>query len=273
MVSNKPEWVSQAEKQLFQRLKFHTQGEYTGAKCPVCGTGTDRLVVFEHGNYWCRRCGNKGWWKTDVNQRKPTYQKRKPPPKHLSWVPYHEHPDCLTQWGNRGVTSQEVKQWGLGYTDDCPVLPGRKSLTIPVFKQNRLLDIRYRILGDQITGKYRSESNPSLFNTDSVTQDQTILVVEGEIKTIISSRATKAVVGLPGVKYPIDELAQLYHPSQTIVLAFDPGTREDEKLVLGSLIASGIDARVAHFFDKPDDVLLEYGTDIFLEIIRQAEGD
>jgi hypothetical protein len=261
--SNKPEWAITAEKQLFQRLTFHTQGEYTGSNCPVCGKGTDRLVVFEHGNYWCRRCGHKGWWR-EGQQSNPPVRKDKPLPQQLAWVPYREHPDAIEQWSKRGVTSQEVERWGLGYSD-------KPSLTIPVFHQGKLLDIRHRLLGDQTHGKYRSESNTGLFNVDSVLLDQSILVVEGEIKAIISSRVVKAVVGLPGVKFPMWDLLAFYHPSQTIVLALDPGTGSDERKIYKQLLGKGVDVRIAGFFDKPDDVLMEYGEDVFLEIIRQAE--
>lgn len=274
-------WQDEATRALKQPLKHHAAGEMTGATCPICGTGHDRLVVFEEGNFWCRKCNHRGYWKlSSVNGVKPDARRtsdiyREKMSGCQDWIEYHDRvlgeQSIRELWGRWGVLEQEIHTWGLGYTDRCPSETNSPSLTIPVWSNNILTDIRHRLLSDQVSGKYRSHKpglKPTIFNVDSIGMSETVLVVEGEIKTIILSRIWKSVVGLPGKQHSILELN--IDPLQTVVLMLDPGSDEESQRMAQDLKDRGIRSRIAFPFDKPDDLLLEFGEDVVMAIVEQA---
>lgn len=276
------DWIWEASRALKQPLKRHSAGEMTASTCSVCGRGDDRLVVFEEGNFWCRKCGHRGFW--DQSRASSTSQraadgyrvnqiKRSQMVGCRDWVDYHdrvlEDHRMMQLWLDRGMQRSEISEWGLGYTDICP-MTGTPSLTIPVWHNNTLVDIRHRLL-DGDAGKYRSHKpglRASLFNLDSVGRSERVLLVEGEIKAILLSRVFDSVVGVPGLNHPMVELD--LNPLQSVVIMFDPGADSGAERVARDLLDAGIRSRIAHSFDKPDDLLLEFGPEIVRSIVEQA---
>jgi len=286
-------WIKEATATLHQRLSPHSRGEVTGALCPVCGKGKDRLVVFEEGNLWCRSCGHTGWWKnTDPRTRLEERQKSEAETaarqirllavlkNNTQWREYNaavtESSEKTLLWFSHGISQQQIETWGLGWCAECPTaeIPS-PSLTIPVFYRDDLLDIRHRLILDTNNGKYRSHLaglTPSLFNLAALDHDQ-VLVVEGEKKTIITNSEQRHVVGMPGAQFT----RQLKKELKTrewmgeLTLALDPGMEALTNRLAAELAAMpGIAVRVADFWDKPDDVFLDFGPDVFNEVLKQS---
>jgi hypothetical protein len=194
------------------------------------------------------------------------------------WEAYHaalsngsgEH---IGDWLEHGLLEDDIAAWGLGYCKVCPLCGESPSLTIPVFKHQALVDIRHRLTNATTADRYRSHIaglTPSIFNVDALKTSDTVIVVEGEKKAMLSVRAGfKASLGLPGAQYRVSLLDVLADRDerQRIVLALDPDqTANAEQLAL----RLGNNVRVADFPAKPDDYFLRYGAKAYAEVIRQA---
>jgi hypothetical protein len=279
------DWSNAASRVLRQPLRRHSAGEMTASTCPVCGKGDDRLVVFREGNFWCRKCNHRGFWDQSIQAGRDNYKpdllrvnqvKRNQMAGCRDWLDYHDNvleDDSLKQvWLDRGMVEAEISKWGLGYAPICPTYQDSPSLTVPVWLNSTLVDIRHRLLNGS-EGKYRSHKPgllASTFNLDSTGSTEQVVLVEGEIKTIILSRVYKSVVGIPGLQHSVADLAKTLDPLQTVVILFDPGSEQESTRVAEELRQSGIRSRIAYTFDKPDDLLLEFGEDVIKAVVEQA---
>lgn len=171
-----------------------------------------------------------------------------------------------------------IRTWGLGIADQCPCFPSSRSLTMPVFFHQQLMDIRHRLLdADTSTeGKYRShlpDLTPVPFNLDALTQHPRVVVVEGEKKAITMCRfGYTNCIGLPGINSAemlVQELAKpdTKKPSQMII-AFDPGANQQAERLAHALF--GVEVLVADCFSQPDDLLNRFGNPVMDSILRQA---
>ena len=292
------DWMLAAALRLRVSLHRHSTGQAAGP-CPHCGgrkkLDSNRLCVWETGNYWCRKCDRRGWWlDTDpdplreragelARQREErAIRQRAGMASDRSWRTFHEYGlqnGGVGAWEQRGVDQAEYVRRGLGIAHRPPVGPDCDWLTIPVWYRGVLMDVRLRSLSTDpaFSGpRYRSliagvPSHP--YDLDSIRRYRDILIVEGEIKTILIKRAGYGVIGLPGVR---GGLADLYkacrdlHPTQTITIGFDPGADTEAEGVAEGLMRLGATVLVASFFDKPDDLLQIDGKDVFDEILAQA---
>ncbi|MCK4302651.1 MAG: hypothetical protein KAY24_00225 [Candidatus Eisenbacteria sp.] len=282
-------WAKQAQEVLRVPLHQHAAGEYAGP-CPVCG-GKDRFIVFTEGNSWCRRCNHRVWWddsrqndKEAIARRAELAGKKQQAAQTMKkcddWVRYWEACRAddlkLALWDEHGISREEVMQWGLGWCPECPLASGFASLTMPVFYQGTLLDIRHRLLGaSPQVGKYRSHMRhlaPSLFNADVLSRGGTTLVVEGEKKAIILSRAHPTVVSIPGSN---SGLALLAHVQQLeagtdirFLVGLDPSAEEQGAELVGKIRQGGFPAILLFFPEKPDDFLLREGNDAVQHLLR-----
>jgi len=282
-----PAWMKEAGHILGLTLTQRTYREACGP-CPKCG-GKDRFLVFEDGGSWCRQCHYIKWWAgtpPTPQQLEESHAARAERQANLmarmasvhDWEAYHaalsngsgEH---IGDWLEHGLVEDEIATWGLGYCKSCPLCCESPSLTIPVFKHQMLVDIRHRLTNATTADRYRSHIaglTPSIFNSDALRTSETILIVEGEKKAILSVRAGfKASLGLPGAQYGLSLLDTLTtsDEKQMIVLALDPyQTANAERLAF----QIGSRARVADFPAKPDDYFLRYGAKAYAEVIRQA---
>ena len=282
------DWIATASKIIGVPLVRHTLTKATGP-CPACHAGVDRLIVFEDGNYWCNRCHVTGWWlkvdggiqrialaRVERIERQSELQARIAACQ--DWQGYHatalnSNGAHIEQWLEQGMTEGEIDQWGLGFCEVCPLSTDHTSLTIPVFGQQHLLDIRHRLVGAPQGDKYRSHLAgllPRIFNQDALKAADIVLVVEGEKKCIASVRAGyPASLGMPGAMFGEQLLEVLVYldPRQKVILALDPdksSTAERLALQIGSA------ARVADFPAKPDDFLARYGAKAYAEVVKQA---
>lgn len=290
------EWAVVAQERLTQMFRFeitlhrHTESEVTGP-CPLCKketgyAGTDRFIVYEDGNYWCRYAKrelgkeHKGWWLEQENRPTPEQiaaRKLKDQQEKLQqvatmlncqdWQAYHSQVDEML-WLAAGLDRAAIDRWGLGYCKQAPCTDYETpSLTIPVFRDQKLVDIRHRLLNPKEGQKYRSHK-PGLpaqvFNADSAKDGEVLYVVEGEKKAIVLEHngfhPTIAYPGQTNVSLVKDILLQDTRPSQVIFLP-DPGTQRMIIPMLKELSKEGVKTGLVDLFEKPDDLLLVYGVD------------
>jgi hypothetical protein len=276
-------WILEASNTLGVPLSYKSYQEAEGP-CPYCG-GNDRCVVWRKGNWWCRQCKRQGTWarvteeevnRWDEERREKHMKAQAIIRRSRDWVDYSKatRPDL---WKEHGIEPDEIDRWGLGYCSSIPLLPDHDSLTIPVFDGGVLTDIRHRVISPNGTGKYRSHMvglPPAYFNTESlaVNGSDPVLVVEGCKKAIITARAhpkTVAITSCTNWRGLFERIIQNF-PNQKYVIGLDPDATAVSETFARNLSMVGVDARVADFFDKPDDLLLTYGSDVIQLIMSQA---
>lgn len=273
-------------------LTRHTNVKAKGP-CPKC-QGTDRLVVwlFE-GTAWCSRCKNTFEFmevsdeqrkQARVNKAKEQHDARLSMAGCTDWQDYNsimEEPDMRVLWHSQGITDEDIHKWGLGFCPSCPTASDYASLTLPVWYERRLVDIRHKLLDvpEELrpeVGKYRSHRAkllPHPYNLDALHQFDEIVVVEGEKKPIILARlGLPNIVGIPGVGIVDDFLAQVAEmkQGQRLTLLLDPGQDERSRELAKQCMLLGVETRVADPFIKPDDMGLRHGIDVVRSVIRQS---
>ena len=264
-------------------------GEYSSA-CPFCGEGEDRFRFWpEKGNYWCRRCEAKGFVSDTGMQLDPAMllewqakeAERKLQEQHSQLekidrlnvtnnvMRYHQQltPASRGWWYSKGLTDATINRFKLGFTTNCPTLPGTESYTIPITYQDRLYNIRHRIAWADNGNKYRPEMAglpAALFNADVLTSEDVfipeVVLVEGEIKAMVLQQFGFDAVGLPGANTFKAKWVQLFRQStRPVYVALDPGADDWAVKIWQQLSEGGIDARLCTFPVKPDDFFVVYG--------------
>ena len=291
-------WVQTAAIRLRVSLHHHSSGQAAGP-CPYCGgrnkADSNRLCVWETGNYWCRKCDRRGWWlesTPDEGRKRAGEQQQEREARALreratmarsqAWREFHEYGlqnGGVGNWEARGVDRSDYLRRGLGVVHRPAIGPDCDWLTIPVWYRNVLMDVRLRSLSTDpaYSGpRYRSLKAgvpPHPYDLDSIRRYRDILLVEGEIKSILINKAGYGVVGLPGVRGGLPDLYRAcgdLHPTQTITIGFDPGADLEAEAVAEGLYRVGATVLVASFFDKPDDLLQIDGSGVFDEVLAQA---
>lgn len=285
-------WIDAASEATGVSLKPHVEGQAAGP-CPYCRQGQDRFVVFVEGNYWCRACNSKGWWRETKPSKEELERIREEKRRHMQmvytkmsrctdWIRYHDNvSEAIEIWYEHGVGIDSVMRWGLGYCRSAPLSPEHESITIPVFHRGRLVDIRHRIIGGADGNKYRSHMyglTPPFFNLDAIAGGKKLYVVEGEKKAIIlMSAGIKPTISYPGIGFAASiantVLNECGEHKQDIVFIPDPGTADKIEQVSIEIANSGHRCFILDLFDKPDDFILEYGINNFhgaLKMIRRV---
>lgn len=197
--------------------------------------------------------------------------------KAATWKAYHKNVN-LDLWGERGITEETVNRWGLGFCIDTPYTadPVLPSLTIPVYYQRQLYDIRHRVIGGTDADKYRSHLQgliPIPFNIDGMGSGREVIIVEGEIKAIYLMQAgIPHVTGYPGVNF-LDTIPRLIsrHVAkglQEVVMIPDPGSEDRVMKILEAISKQGYKTSIVPLVEKPDDLAIKYGIKIIRDAIR-----
>ena len=280
--------VYEAEKRWHIQLKKATSNEYVG-ECPFCNTGTDRFHVFvNEGNYWCRQCDAKGWLDDDKDmtdhehrireleaQQRATERRLSEQDRRLSALEkihastdhlryFHNmevHTEAIEYWVNQGMSLQTIDDYLLGYCPRCPTdRDGRESYTIPVLAFDKLWNIRHRLIGADKSDKYRPHlaGLPAmLFNADYLKcENESIIVVEGEKKSIITAQAGFPNVGMMGKSGFKPEWVSKFRLFKTIYVALDPDA-EQQAVDIARLFKER--GRVVKLPNKIDDLITQYG--------------
>lgn len=286
-------WANNAETALQNifhfplALRAHTSGQAVGA-CPHCRDGTDRFVVYQEGNWWCRVCKKKGWWLEEAHRPAPgeiearrlaTEQERIQLRTKIAtcrdWVDYHNQVgQGMNSWATHGIDRKDIDRWGLGY---CLKAPGSDSpsLTIPVFYKQKLVDIRHRLLNPLDGQKYRSHWSglpPAFFNLDSMGEGDVVYLVEGEKKAVVlEHHGFHPVISYPG-QNTAHLLPEILLREGTVCqkLRFlpDPHTEDSVYPVIRSLQKDGFECGLVDLFEKPDDFVIAYGGNALRDALK-----
>lgn len=258
-------------------------GEYSSV-CPFCNQGKDRFRFWpEDGNYWCRRCGVKGfvvdsskigfsqeqydaWKRAEAERQEKERQQQLTTLDRIAQSSkadlYHGQMADRSYWYTQGLTDETINRFKLGYTHQCPTYPDSPSWTIPIYYQGKLYNIRHRLARPGDSGKYRPEMAglpPAIFNADALNgPGWMIVLVEGEVKSLVLGQVGFSAVGIPGANSFKPKWAKLFKDTTTIYIALDPGA-EKESTEIGAILASeGIQVRVCQLPVKPDDFFVKY---------------
>jgi hypothetical protein len=260
-----------------------TQKEYSAA-CPVCG-GKDRFLYWpETGNYWCRQCDLKGfvedgprsWSAADREQfmrmvAERAEQERAARKAALDIMAskadraayYHHTMPDRSYWYSQGLTDATIDKYQLGWCPRCPTYPQSSSWTIPVTFRGKLLNIRHRLANPPTPGdKYRPEMGGvgnAIFNADLFDQHEqhpVLMVVEGEVKSMVLTQNGFPAVGIPGAASFKPAWARWFEPFTEVIVCLDPGADKQAQRVAAII---GGRARIVVLPVKPDDFFVLYG--------------
>ena len=266
-------------------LQFKRTGNEAHSACPTCG-GTDRFCIFEDGGYFCRQCDAKGW--LDDDQHKPIteaqltqirikrleYQEAEHGRRLSALEIIHASQDhlryfhnlevqssAIEYWDSQGMSLQTIDDYLLGYCPRCPTDGDKRaSYTIPVMAFGKLWNIRHRLIGGDPHDKYRPHlaGLPAmLFNADNLTTaGDSIVIVEGEKKSIITAQSGFANVGMMGKSGFKPEWSAKFRRFSTVYVALDPDAEAQAVQIAALFEGRG---RVVYLPDKVDDLITHYG--------------
>ena len=112
--------------------------------------------------------------------------------------------EILPYLETRGITRTTATMFRLGFVKNPEVghEPYINKLSIPYLTPSGTIDIRFRALSPDATGpKYMSRPGATthIFNINALgNADDTLVVCEGELDTVIATQAGFTAVGLPG---------------------------------------------------------------------------
>lgn len=291
--------MMQAQQRWGVILKRKNTREAAGP-CPLCRQAdTDGFLVWADGGFFCRKCGSKGW--VDDDEAKPLSQtellalrvaklerQQREHEERLSLLEqmarckdhlkYHEGltDQAREYWWGEGITDESIERYLLGWCPKCPMCPDSPSYTIPIVRHDKLENIRHRLQKPH-GGKYRPHRvglGNSLFNADLLDQERaSIIVTEGEKKSIVATQSGFDAVGITGKRSFKREWLEWFDGIQVVYIALDPDATESA-FRLGALFDGR--ARVARLPAKLDDMVTQYGatsTDIeaYLRVARPVK--
>lgn len=171
---------------------------------------------------------------------------------------------ALGYWLSEGMTPALIEDYCLGWCPRCPTdRDGRPSYTIPVFGRDgkTLINIRHRLMGADKGGKYRPHMpglGAQLFNARLTNGDagDTIVVTEGEKKSIVASAAGLPAVGIMGKRAFKRAWLAWLAPFSRIYIALDPDAMESAFKLAALFEGRG---RVVSLPAKLDDMIVRYG--------------
>jgi len=276
--------IQAAQTALHTTLHQKTETEFAGP-CPKCG-GTDRFIVFLDGKprYWCRGCKYSGFLdallslteedkaKFNEDSRLLTIERAKLQEAalvamsgctdHLTYyAELLKRPDKIAYWTSEGISMQSIHQYKLGWCSRCVTdLEERASFTIPVFRDNKLIDIQHRLEGAQAGDKYRLHRKnlpkKPLYNSDLAQSVSTGVVVEGAKKAIVIGQLgfnTVAIFGKESFDASTFETIRHWDP---LYIALDPDAMSSSVMIAKLL---GPHSRVVKTVLKIDDFVAKHG--------------
>ena len=269
--------------------------------CPICGKADDDgFIVFEQGYYLCRPGGCSGWLDENDRQQLTPEQRAirqlqaesarqarqiREHEKRLSaleqmhrcadHLTYHRALDTRDRdyWHSQGMTDATIDRYLLGVCYACPTdKEHRPSWTIPVVNGGKLVNIRHRLIEAPKGDKYRPHLaglGNTLFNADHLyTGADTVLVCEGEKKSIVTTQEGFPSVGLMGMTSFPPAWAVRFESFSTVHVALDPDAQVEAVKVAGLFGGRG---QVVTLPCKADDFFVEGGTAReFAEFLRLA---
>ena len=169
--------------------------------------------------------------------------------------------NAFEYWLSEGMHVETIDTYKLGYCSRCKTDKDRRpSYTIPVIIAGKLYNIRHRLVGADNGDKYRPEiaGLPSvLFNADYLYGDsETMLIVEGEKKSIITAQTGYPNVGIMGKTGFNNKWVKKFDRFKLVNVALDP---DAEKQAIDLAAKFGGRGRIIQLPEKIDDMITKYG--------------
>lgn len=284
MITSSALQLSRKDIEALPNFKRKTRsGEYS-ASCPIC-SGVDRFLFWEkEGNYYCRRCEIRGFISDNPNKilftdeqyqawrRAEDERKAKERQQQLETIKrlgesskaelYHRQMTDRSYWYSQGLTDDTINDFKLGYCPSCPTCRESPSWTIPIYYQGQLYNIRHRLTKTDNGGKYRPEMAGlplTMFNADVLGEgDWMIVLVEGEVKTMVLSQYGFSTIGIPGANSFKDKWVKLFPKEAQVYIALDPGAEQQADEIGLTLAGNGVASWVCTLPVKPDDFFVKY---------------
>jgi hypothetical protein len=273
-----------------------TGNYYFHSSCPECG-GDDRWVCYDNGFFECRsgagHCGKSGWLDDDKPQnlspdeirfrkleaeaarakrereetrkRTTALEKMMQSQAHVKYHKLLNNDDMRCLWYVEGMTDALIDEYLLGICYECPTARDFPSLTIPVFDSewSKLLSIRHRLMGKK-KDRYRPHAKNlgiQLFNSRWVKKYDTLAIVEGSKKSIITSDVFMPSVGILGATNFDMRWLKHFGKVKKLYIALDPDVLR-EAWMLGHKIKEQLprmEVRIVNVPTKIDDAFVKYG--------------
>lgn len=267
-------------------LTVKRTGREWHSPCPQCG-GTDRLIIWERGNYYCRQCGIKGWLGDKINPApihietlsERVAREKKIESEHLAaWQAgfqegylrgWHDAMDVRQRswWHSQGMTDEIIDDWQLGYCHNKKIALTNSyttlgAYTIPILDPHtaKLVNVQFRLENPpEGIGKYRQVSGiPARNFYTSSALDGEVVIVEGAKKALVLYHALEKriqVVGLPGIT-PRGALIDELNVFTRKWFIPDPGVAAQQIKRFTDRLQN---IKVLRLFAKPDDAVVQYG--------------
>jgi len=128
---------------------------------------------------------------------------------------------------SRGLSSETVESFRLGYIDDRSALPEhrhlRGRLAIPYLTKSGVVSMRFRVIPpDEDKAKYKGwQGIPAkcLFNVNDLWTTEPIFICEGEIDAITAHQAGLHAVGVAGVSNWDSNWWRIFRNRTVVILA------------------------------------------------------
>ena len=282
--------VEQAAWERFHIRVDTSRGNSWNFPCPFC-SGKRSFIIWAHGTYLCRDCGEKGWLKSRDNGwlPKPEWVEQKAKQEALEQArqearlkaklrtlqsgKYHLWHDAMTE-EQRASWEACVPVWAidtycLGYVENKRIVTQSyaelyvDAMTIPLFDlDGNIKNIQYRLDVSPLLGigKYRQEFGipPAQFYAGNQKKGK-VIIVEGAKKAIVVFDAFNGdvqVIGVPSNNPGKRVLGELVIYDE-IYLAYDPNS--DNGVENAKRMFAGKRGGVISLPGKPDDLIMESG--------------
>lgn len=262
--------------------KVKSANEWSSA-CPVpgCSADEDGFIYWpKKGKFWCRQCKIVGYINTEAENALTAdqiadfkYRKRQTELAEINLkqtalqqlqrkrndLAYHKNligkniGYVVRRWG---LTEETINTFKVGYCHACPVSPYSDSITIPYYWHESLINLRHRLSSPNGQGKYRPEAKglpTAIFNADIIEQEEWLVLVEGEFKTMVVRQNCLPVIGIPGKTNFKEKWIDLFSKRQTVYVALDPGAEKDALRIAEMFSKAGVGVRVVYLPSEPDE--------------------
>lgn len=175
----------------------------------------------------------------------------------------------LTQ--ERKFTPEQIAKFKLGYD------PKRNAISIPVYRGDDLVNIRYRHLDPNAPSKYTQEGGCEvwLYNDSAIDPKKALLIVEGEFDLIAADQAgVERVVSPVSGKDSYGPWVELLDVVPKVYIAYD---NDEAGKVAASKLADRIGVDKTYRVQYPDgikdanDFFKEHTINDFRELVKEAE--
>jgi twinkle protein len=198
------------------------------------------------------------------------------------YVPKSLPKPALTALEKRGITKETAEKFKISYQKEWMPQPQAEIdvTCFNYFRDSELVNIKYR--GDNKEFKLHKGSELIFYNLDSITGKDYVIITEGEIDCMtVSQCGLTQVISVPNgaakgkqqLKY-LDNCISYFEKIQQIVLFVDndePGKMLQEELARRLGKERCLTVIYPDGCKDANDVLLQHGKDIILEMIKNAQ--